>query len=221
LKYVIKKLIVVLIFVTITNVIWSHPHIFIEQKIGIIFDKNGIEGFTLHWTFDEMFTSIISVDYDKNKNGVLEESEVKLVEKEAFSFVADYNYFFYATIAGESYQATEVKNFSAEFVNQKVVYSFFVPCPIIAKSDDSEIIIYTYDPSYYSAILFAEKEPTFLTNAAPFDIKCSIMEDTQKSLFYGIGHPWALVINFKKKPVSGIHPFITQKNIFAFFSGKF
>ncbi|MBW7957044.1 MAG: DUF1007 family protein [Deltaproteobacteria bacterium] len=72
---------------------WSHPHMSIDNSVTAVFDANGLAGFRLEWTFDEMSSSIFILDFDVNKNGRLEKSEIAALEKGAFSNLKNFEYF--------------------------------------------------------------------------------------------------------------------------------
>jgi len=177
----------------------SHPHIFIDQKIKIVFDDQGLAGFTIHWTFDDMFTSMIVGDYDKNQNGVLEKVEVALIKKEAFSYVSNYNYFTFVKIEGKPFDLKFIQNFSAELHDKKLVYKFFIPCHVMATSNFKQVTVASYDPSYYCAVLFGNNGSVSLDNSESFEVKTAIKEDKSTSIYYGQVNPWALFLDFRKK----------------------
>jgi len=177
----------------------SHPHVFISQKIDVSFDNKGLAGFAIRWTFDDMFTSMIVGDYDKNQNKILEKNEVVLIKKEAFSYLSEYNYFVFIKIDGKSFDVKYIKNFSAELNDKKLVYTFFVPCHVSASNDSKQIIVASYDPSYYSAIDFPNKNPMTTWNSDLFIIKAVVKKDPSTSIYYGQINPWALFLDFRKK----------------------
>ena len=177
----------------------SHPHIFIAQKIKIIFDNQGLAGFNIHWTFDDMFTSMIVGDYDKNQNGILEKDEVALIKKEAFSYVSNYNYFTFVKIEGKPFDLKFIQNFSAELHDKKLVYKFFIPCHVMATSNFKQVTVASYDPSYYCAVLFGNNGSVSLDNSESFEVKTAIKEDKSTSIYYGQVNPWALFLDFRKK----------------------
>lgn len=177
----------------------SHPHVFIVQRIKIVFDDQGLAGFNIHWTFDDMFASMIAGDYDKNQNDVLEKSEVMLIKKEAFSNLSNYNYFTFVKINGKPFLVKYIQSFSAELHDKKLIYSFFIPCHVTATSNFKHVSVASYDPSYYSAIFFANKGPVSLDNSESFKIKTAIKEDKSTSIYYGQVNPWALFLDFRTK----------------------
>jgi len=189
-----------LIFLSILcGIAQSHPHVFIVQRIRIVFDDNGLAGFKIQWNFDDMFASMIAGDYDKNQNGTLEENEIKLIKKEAFSYLANYNYFTFIKNGKKPFTIKFIQNFSATLNNSKLRYEFFVPFHVTAANNFKKITVAVYDPSYYTAIFFSEKNPASLDNSESFEVKTTIKEDKSTSIYFDMINPWALFLNFRIK----------------------
>jgi ABC-type uncharacterized transport system substrate-binding protein len=177
----------------------SHPHVFVVQRIEIVFDDKGLAGFKILWRFDEMFSSMIVGDYDKNQNRSLEPDEIKAIKKGAFSYLSNYHYFTFVKIDGQPFEVKFVTDFWAEVKENKLIYRFFVPCHVAARSSHRHIVAANYDPSYYTAIFYAEDRPAALKNAGAFDVGTAIRQDASTSIYYGMVNPWALFLDFRKK----------------------
>ncbi len=181
-----------------SNVI-AHPHIFIVQRLNIMFDDQGLAGFGVEWHFDEMFSSMIAADYDQNQNSSLEPAEVAMLKEKAFSYIAEYDYFIFVKIDGQPFKVQFIKNFNAVLKNGKLSYHFFVPCHVKADKLFKQLVIAAYDPSYYTAIFFAQKRPAFVENGDQFVIESSIKEDKSTSIYFDMLNPWALFLKFRLK----------------------
>ncbi|MBW2004723.1 MAG: DUF1007 family protein [Deltaproteobacteria bacterium] len=177
----------------------AHPHVFIVQRLNIVFDNQGLVGFGVEWHFDEMFSSMIATDYDQNQNSTLEPAEVAVVKEKAFSYIAKYDYFIFVKIDGQSFKVKWIKDFNAVLKNGKLSYHFFVPCHVKAHELFKQIVIATYDPSYYTAIFFAQKRPALVENRDRFVIKSSLKKDKSTSIYFGMVNPWALFLKFRLK----------------------
>ena len=46
----------------------AHPHVFVEHAITVIVGADGLEGLQFAWTFDEMFSSMIVLTFDADKD---------------------------------------------------------------------------------------------------------------------------------------------------------
>ena len=178
----------------------AHPHVFIVERIKIVFDDKGLAGFRIQWEFDDMFTSMIAGDHDKNQNNILESAEVAVIKENAFSYTSNQDYFTFIKIDGKPFKVSYIKDFSAKLIDTKLVYEFFVPCHVVGTSSMKQVIVASYDPTFYSAIYFAEKKPASMEQGDKFKIRTAIREDTSTSIYYGMVHPWTLFLEFSLKP---------------------
>jgi len=178
----------------------AHPHVFIVERIKIVFDDKGLAGFRIQWEFDDMFTSMIAGDHDKNQNNILESAEVAAIKENAFSYTSNQDYFTFVKIDGKPFKISYINEFSAKLIDTKLVYEFFVPCHVVGTSSMKQVIVASYDPTYYSAIYFAEKKPASMEQGDKFNIRTAIREDASTSIYYGMVHPWALFLEFNLKP---------------------
>ena len=66
-----KQVLCLILFLNVlcigSNVI-AHPHVFIVQRLNIVFDNKGLAGFWVEWNFDEMFSIHTSSAYITKKN---------------------------------------------------------------------------------------------------------------------------------------------------------
>ncbi len=197
-----KQVLYLILFLNVlcmgSNVI-AHPHIFIVQRLNIVFENKGLAGFWVEWNFDEMFSSMIAMDYDQNQNSTLEPAEVAVVKEKAFSHIAEYDYFIFVKIDGQPFKVKWIKDFNAVLKNGRLSYHFFVPCHVKANELFKQIIIAAYDPSYYTAIFFAQNRPALVKNGDRFVIESSIKEDKSTSIYFGMLNPWALFLKFRLK----------------------
>jgi ABC-type uncharacterized transport system substrate-binding protein len=177
----------------------AHPHVFIVQRINMVFDDQGLAGFNMRWSFDAMFSSMIAGDYDGNQDGHLDSQEVQTIKAKAFNYLSNYNYFTFIKIDGKPFEVKYIKDFSAILKKNKLIYEFFIPCHVTAIGLFKKIIIATYDPSYYTAVFFAKNRPASLSFSEPYEVKSAIREDKTTSIYYGMVHPWALFIEFRLK----------------------
>ena len=198
-KILVASFICLVFLAVFSNMSFSHPHVFMTQQITSVFDDKGLAGFKICWEFGDMFSSMITDDYDKNQNGFLEKEEATVVKDEAFSYISEYNYFIFIKIDGKPFEVKFIKDFSAVLNNGELIYTFFVPCHVTASSNFKQIIVATYDPTYYSAILFKRKDPAVLENNELFEVKTAVGEDKSTSIYFDMVNPWALFLDFRTK----------------------
>jgi ABC-type uncharacterized transport system substrate-binding protein len=177
----------------------AHPHVFIVQRLNVIFDEKGLAGIRVRWKFDDMFASMIAHDHDANGNGIFEAEEVQAVKELAFSYISEQSYFSFISIDGTPFDVKYIQDFNAVLKDQALVYEFLIPCHVTATDQPKRVKIASYDPSYYAAIFFTRNQPVSLTAAERFDIKTSLREDPDTRIFFDMVHPWTLFMEFRKK----------------------
>ena len=178
----------------------AHPHVFIVQRLEVVFDDRGLAGIRIRWLFDDMFASMIAEDHDRNQNGHLEPSEVKTIKEKAFSYISEHNYFTFVKIENKPFQVKYITDFNAMLKDNRIEYQFFVPCHVRAIRNMKRITVATYDPTYYTAIYFAQNRPVALIAADTFEVKAAIREDPATTIYFGMIHPWTLFLEFCLKP---------------------
>jgi ABC-type uncharacterized transport system substrate-binding protein len=178
----------------------AHPHVFIVQRLNVVFDGKGLAGIKVRWKFDDMFASMIAEDHDLNRNGKFEPAEIQTVKEKAFSFISEFSYFTFITIENTPFQVKFIRDFNAILENRKLVYEFLIPCHVTATNQVKKLSVASYDPSYYTAIYFTQKEPVTLTAADDFEVKTSLKEDPDTKIYFDMIHPWTLFMEFRQKP---------------------
>jgi ABC-type uncharacterized transport system substrate-binding protein len=178
---------------------WSHPHVFIHTTVDAVFDDKGLAGFRIRWVFDEMFSGMIRMDFDRNDNQKFEPAEVAAVKEGAFSNLKSFDYFVHIHINGEPFRVQFVKDFSAAIHGNKMTYTFFVPCHVRATSSMKKMRISVYDPEFYSSI-FLIRDPLGLENAEPFDVSYRVKENPEEAYYFGQIIPQEIHMRFKRKP---------------------
>lgn len=148
-----KKIkIIVLILLSIAT-LYSHPHIFIEYIVEPVFSDVGLEGLQLEWTFDEMFSWQVVMDYTEDHDYNISEAENIVIEKEAFSYLKESGYFADFYIDGKRKEITTVTDFQAEGKDESIIYHFFIPWKIKAKKEATHLKICFYDKTIFCEIV--------------------------------------------------------------------
>ncbi|WP_020588211.1 DUF1007 family protein [Desulfobacter curvatus] len=176
-----------------------HPHVFISQRTGFVFDDKGLAGFRVNWAFDEMFSVMISEDFDSDHNQALDANEVAVIKEKAFGYIAPYNYYIHVRIDGKPFEVKFIKSFNAWLDNGTVCYEFFIPCHVVAVDTPKQVVLSPYDPEYYSDIYFPDKTPLNLENAEAFSIETQTARDQSTLIYYDTVNPMAIFLSFKRK----------------------
>ena len=176
----------------------AHPHVFMSNGVTVLFDRKGLSGFEIRWNFDEMFSSMMILDFDDNRNGRFEPSEIANLKRCAFSNLREFDYFTHIKIDKKPFQVKYVTNFSAEIENNILIYRFFIPCHVSATRKWKEIVISVYDREYYTSISMA-KDPIVLKNHGSFEVRRRIEKNKAEAYFFDQIYADEATVRFRLK----------------------
>ncbi|WP_028972434.1 DUF1007 family protein [Spirochaeta cellobiosiphila] len=122
--------------------LWAHPHLWIDVDLN--FTSSGL--LHVHWTFDEYFSSDMILNYDVNRNDILEQNEQDEINRIVFRNMINYDYFLDIVRDGKKVDIPLASNFKASIKNHKLIYDFDVP--LKQSWNDMEII--PWDKTYFA-----------------------------------------------------------------------
>lgn len=155
--------------VTFSSILLAHPHVFVDAHVDVQSDK-----ILLVFSFDEMTSSMLMSDYDKNKDKKLDDKEIAFMKKDHFNTLAPYSYFCHIFDGTDELDITTVNDFMAAFQDNKVIYIFSIPKPKLKHYE-----LRFYDGEMYVAMVV---RPEFITCKSP--ISCKV-EGYDADFYYG------------------------------------
>jgi ABC-type uncharacterized transport system substrate-binding protein len=151
----------------------AHPHVFVDHTITVIVGAGGLEGLHFAWTFDEMFSSMVVLTFDTDKDKRLSAAEVKAVEQKHFASLKDFNFFVHLRVNDKPVPITAFKDFEAKLVNGQVVYAFTIP----VKAAEGTLEVAVEDPTYYSAFALNQRSPVQVQSVKAYRVDCRTSRD--------------------------------------------
>jgi ABC-type nickel/cobalt efflux system permease component RcnA/ABC-type uncharacterized transport system substrate-binding protein len=149
-----KKLIIIFLFIS-SELVFAHPHVFIDCDITIVFDQNGLAGFHNHWVLDRMFSGNMLSSFAPGYNPdqlTLTSDDIKSIKKGAFDSLVKHNYFQHIHVKNKDITDFVAQDFNAKATTKGLVYDFFIPCYLKADQDISSVKMSVYDDSFYTCI---------------------------------------------------------------------
>lgn len=135
----------------------AHPHVFAEARLDVVLgpDRTSIHSLRHLWRFDELFSSTVLMEFDKNSDLTLDDDELKEVASTIFASLADYDYFQLVTVNGKDVHMKAPSHLMAYFDQEQLIVLFESepPAPIALAGS---INLGVYDPTFYTAIDFTE-----------------------------------------------------------------
>jgi ABC-type uncharacterized transport system substrate-binding protein len=194
------KFLFILISSFISFLLTAHPHVFIDNRVFVLFGDKGLTGFRHEWSFDEMFSSTIIQEFDIDADGKFDEKEIKELQKGAFSNLKKHNYFTNITINGKRFKIQEIKDFYARIDEDIMIYDFFIPCEVSATADNQEAQIAVYDSTYFVQVMWASQDPYVFDDTSKVEVSHEVIEDEKSAYYFGQIIPEALRIRFRRSP---------------------
>lgn len=135
-----------------------HPHVFAEARLDVVIDADGMVKSLRHlWRFDDLFSSTVLVEFDKNGDLKLDDTELQDVAQTVHASIADFNYFQVVTLDGKDVAMKPPLQMMANFENNQLIMMFesepAAPLKLSGKVDFG-----VYDPTFYTAIEYVEDE---------------------------------------------------------------
>ncbi|WP_378948908.1 DUF1007 family protein [Mesorhizobium sp. ANAO-SY3R2] len=134
----------------------AHPHVFAEARLDVMLGTdNTVKSLRHLWRFDDLFSSTVLMEFDKNSDLKLDDSELAEVSKTVFESIGEYNYFQVITADGKDVAMKPPANLMAYFEDQQLIILFEAepkePLKLAGK-----IGFGVYDPTFYTALEFTE-----------------------------------------------------------------
>lgn len=177
----------------------AHPHVFVENKLIIVFDDQGMAGIRVEWVFDEMFSSLIMEDFLGGLPKTLKKQDMTLIKEKVFDNLKEYGYFTFVKINGKPFEVKFIQNFEADVLQERLVYRFFIPCHVKTLAQWKSVTVSQYDPTYYTAVYFAEKTPVQIKARPGIETKFSIEKNMDESYYYKMMNPVEVILRFRIK----------------------
>lgn len=141
-----------------TGLAWAHPHVFAEARLDVVLNQDETVKSLRHvWRFDDLFSSTVLMEFDKNGDLKLDDSELQEVSNTIFTSLAEYNYFQIVTVDGKDVAMKAPANLMANFDDQQLVV-LFESEPTNTMHLAGKVDFGIYDPTFYTAIDFLEDD---------------------------------------------------------------
>ncbi|MCS0461151.1 DUF1007 family protein [Rhizobium favelukesii] len=134
----------------------AHPHIFVNAKFEAVADPDGnLAEVRDVWRFDEVFSSSVMLDFDKNANLKLDPAELAAVADTVRNSLAQYNYYINITMNGKTVALAKPDVFHGAYEDGSLVLSFSQK-PKQKTALKGVAVFSVYDPTLYTALDFAD-----------------------------------------------------------------
>jgi ABC-type uncharacterized transport system substrate-binding protein len=132
----------------------AHPHIFANARVEIVAGDGAVKELRNIWRFDEVFSSSVVMDFDKNGNSTLDPDELEEVGKTVRKSLADYSYYTNLFADNRPVKVNQPDMIHVDYKDGQLLM-FFAVSPAEPMALKGKLSIGVYDPTLYTAIDFA------------------------------------------------------------------
>jgi ABC-type uncharacterized transport system substrate-binding protein len=135
-----------------------HPHVFAEARLDVVVNPDQTVKSLRHlWRFDDLFSSTVLVEFDKNSDLTLDDSELQEVSSTVTQSLAEFNYFQLVSVDGKDVAMKPPAALMANYEDNQLIILFeSEPKETLALKGKVDFGI--YDPTFYTAIDYIEDE---------------------------------------------------------------
>ena len=145
----------------------AHPHVFIEARTKILYDKENFTGVEHRWTFDEFYTQTAIEGLDVNKDGVYDRQELAELAKVNIEGLKEFAYFTYPKLAGKDVAFGEVTDYWLEHKDGALTLVFTLPFAAQVPANAPDFKLGVADPTFFIGFDWAKEGAVSFSDNAP------------------------------------------------------
>ncbi|PWJ83714.1 ABC-type uncharacterized transport system substrate-binding protein [Pseudaminobacter salicylatoxidans] len=135
-----------------------HPHVFAEARLDVLVNPDRTVKSLRHvWRFDDLFSSTVLMEFDKNGDLKLDDAELKDVSDTVYESLAEFGYFQIVMVDGKDAAMNPPPKLMANF-DQDQLLILFESEPREPLKLSGKVSFGVYDPTFYTAIDFIEDD---------------------------------------------------------------
>lgn len=150
-----------------TGPAFVHPHVFAEARLDVMLgpDKS-VKSLRHLWRFDDIFSSTVLMEFDKNADLKLDDAELQEVANTVSASLAEFGYFQLVSDDGKDVAMKPPAQLIANYENDQLII-LFESEPKEPLKLGGKIDFGVYDPTFYTAIDFVEDENMAVEGSLP------------------------------------------------------
>lgn len=143
----------------------AHPHVFADARLELTIGKDGtVEKLAHVWRFDDVFSSTVLMEFDKNGDLKLDQKELDNLAKTINSSIAEFKYFQTVLADGKDIAMAPPKHLAADFINNQLIILFeSKPSQPLKLLPGHKVSFGVYDPTFYTAIDYVSDDEMRVT----------------------------------------------------------
>jgi ABC-type uncharacterized transport system substrate-binding protein len=142
----------------------AHPHVLVTATSELLYAPDGsITGVRHAWTFDDMFSTYAVQGIETKVKGEYSREELGPLAQTNVESLKEFGFFTFAKADGKKQKFEEPVDYYLEYRDSLLVLHFTLPLKTPVKS--KQLALEVFDPEYFIAFTYAEKDPVKLVGA--------------------------------------------------------
>jgi ABC-type uncharacterized transport system substrate-binding protein len=159
-----------------------HPHVLAEARLDVtVAADNTVRSLKHLWRFDDLFSSTVLVEFDKNQDLELDQAELQTLAGVIAGSLAEFDYFQLVTADGKDVKMRPPGALVADFQDNQLMI-LFESAPEQSLKLAGKISFGVYDPTFYTAIDFIEDENMAVQGMPPVCTRAVIRPDPDEAI---------------------------------------
>lgn len=141
---------------------FAHPHVFADARLEVVAGADGmIQELHNVWRFDDVFSSQVMLDFDKNTNLVLDRDELEEIGKTVRDSLSEFSYYTTITHDGKTIAVSKPDVINVDWKDGQLLM-FFAIKPATPMPLKGKMTFGIYDPTLYASIDFPSDQDLVL-----------------------------------------------------------
>ena len=159
----------------------AHPHVFVTATVEITAGRDHhLESVRNIWWMDELFSSSVVVDFDKNGDGALDAKELAAIGEQVRSSIAEWSFYTFVKVDGQAVamQKPPKLNVSYDKGRGQLLFDFTMKPATALDLRTAPVTVSNFDDSYFVAF-DASAPDAFVTKHLPKGCRTGAATPTQ------------------------------------------
>jgi ABC-type uncharacterized transport system substrate-binding protein len=163
----------------------AHPHVWVTVTSQVVYDGKGAATGVRHaWKFDDMYSAFALQDLPQQNKGVFTREDLQGLAQVNIESLKESDFFTFAKASGKDVQLGEAADYWLDYKDEVLTLNFTLPFK--TPQTGKNLTVEVYDPSYFVAFDFAEKDAVALVGA-PAQCKAAIEKPKEAGSTPGSG----------------------------------
>lgn len=165
----------------------AHPHVWVSAALVLQVQDERITALQLTYTFDPAYSSLLMSDFDKDKNGQLDPTELSELAAELQTALKEFRFFSHLAVDQQNIEIETVSDIQASFLRQggQVRLTFTLPLPKPVDPRASQFDFALYDPSNYVAVIYDRQDAVRIDGNLPSECAFKVLPVTLPTMSIG------------------------------------